>query len=257
MGEQVGLLEDTLTALERARSAYGRGTSAWAHRDQAVERTWWVGLSGAMDSDYNQALVHGEDAREALPSVLDRIEAVGRPSVLALAGAGLASAQQLADEGWVSVGALPFMYRDARPGVEDPRVRSLGEADLAAAREVLTATFDVSPDAAASLFQPSLLARDDVRTWGLFDPALVSVAVTVEVGDELYVGWALATAPGHQHRRYGSSLLRHIDDWYDRNGGLGSLHLATSAGARLYASRDHTTLEHWQLWSKPRWILGH
>ena len=257
MSEQVSLVADAPTALDRARSAYGRGTSAWAHRDRAVEETWWLALSGAMDSDYNQALVHGDDAREVLPEVLARVDAVGRPSVLALAGAGLASAQQLADAGWVCVGALPFMYREARRGERDARVRSLREADLASARDVLTATFDVSPDAAASLFQPSLLARDDVRTWGLFDPVLVSVAVTVEVGDDLYVGWALATAPGHQHRRYGSSLLRHIDDRYERNGGLGSLHLATSAGARLYAARDHTTLEHWQLWSKPRWILGH
>lgn len=254
---QGSLLVDAPVPLEIARAAYGHGASAWAHRDKTVERTWWLALSGALDSDYNQALLHGDDAGEVLPEVLARVDAVGQPSVVAFAGAGLASAQQIADEGWVCVGALPFMYRGPRPGIADTRVRCLAEADLAAARAVLTATFGISADAAASLFRPSLLARGNVRTWGLFDPALVSVAVTVEVGAGLYVGWALATAPGLQHRRYGSSLLRHIDDWYDRHGGLGSLHLATSAGARLYAARDHTTLEHWQLWSKPRWILGH
>jgi len=96
-----------------------------------------------------------------------------------------------------------------------------------------------------------------VRTWGLFDPELVSCAVTAEVGDGLYVGWALATLPAYQHRHYGSSLLHHIDEWYrTEGGGMSSLHMGSVAGARLYASRGHTTLEHWQLWSKPRWVLG-
>ena len=256
MTDQVGLLAAAPTALDTARSAFGRSAGVWAHRDHVVEPTWWLALSGTSGSDYNQGLLHGEDAREQLPEVLRRVDAVGTPTVLSLAGAGLASAQQLCDAGWVCVAALPFMYREARPGQPDERVRLLEEADLPSASRVLSATFEVPPDSAGALFSPELLTRDRTRAWGLFDPDLVSVAVTVEVTDDLYVGWALATAPEHQHRRYGSSLLRHIDDWFDRHGGLGSLHVATSAGSRLYAARDHATLEHWQLWSKPRWLLG-
>lgn len=256
MSEQVSLLTEAPTALDTARAAFGRGAAVWAHRAYAVEAGWWLALSGTSGSDYNQGLLYGDDARETLPHLLAGVEEVGRPTVLSLAGGGLASAQQLSDVGWVCVAALPFMYRAARPGQADERVRFLDEDDLEAARGVLSSTFDVAPDSAGALFRPELLRRADTRAWGLFDPTLVSVAVTVEVGDDCYVGWALATAPQFQQRRYGTSLLRHIDDWYYEHGGLGSLHVATSAGARLYAARDHTILEHWQLWSKPRWLLG-
>lgn len=256
MTEQVSLLTEAPTALDRARNAFGRGAAVWAHRTYIVEAGWWLALSGTSGSDYNQGLLHGDDARAVLPELLARVDEVGRPTVLSLAGAGLASAQQLSDAGWVCVAALPFMYRAARPGQVDERVRFLAPDELEAARGVLSSTFDVAPDSAGALFRPELLGRAGTRAWGLFDPSLVSVAVTVEVGDDCYVGWALATAPQHQQRRYGSSLLRHIDDWYYHHDGLGSLHVATSAGTRLYAARDHTTLEHWQLWSKPRWHLG-
>lgn len=255
MVDQAGVLAEVPTALDVARSAFGHGAAVWAQRAHLVEDGWWLALSGTSGSDYNQGLLYGEAAREQLPDILGQIESAGCPALLSLAGAGLSSAQQLSDAGWVCVAALPFMYRAARPGQLDARVRPLGEADLEAARAVLSSTFEVAPDSAGALFRPELLARDGTRAWGLFDPGLVSVAVTVEVGD-LYVGWALATAPEHQQRHYGSSLLRHIDEWFFEHGAPGSLHVATSAGTRLYAARGHTTLEHWQLWSRPRWLLG-
>ena len=253
--DQAGVLAEAPTALDVARSAFGHGAAVWARRDHIVEDGWWLALSGTSGSDYNQGLLYGEPARERLPDILGRIEAAGCPALLSLAGAGLSSAQQLSDAGWVCVAALPFMYRAARPGKADRRVRPLVEGDLLAARALLSSTFEVAPDSAGALFRADLLQRETARAWGLFDPGLVSVAVTVEVGD-LYVGWALATAPEHQQHRYGSSLLRHIDQWYYEHGAPGSLHVATAAGTRLYAARGHTTLEHWQLWSRPRWLLG-
>lgn len=246
----------TPVALETARLAYGRGTAVWAHLEHEVNATWWVALSGTRHTDVNQVLLCGEDAREALPGVLERVEATGKPSLLMLAGAGLSAAQDLADDSWVCVGALPFMYREARPGSEDARVRALTGDDLPAARQILSATFSTPPDAAGALYSPGLVERGDARAWGLFDPELVSVAITAEVGEGLYVGWALATPPTRQRRGYGSSLLRHIDEWYFRHGAMASLHLASSAGARMYAEREHLTLEHWQVWSRPRWLLG-
>lgn len=256
MTEQAAVPATVPVDLATARTAFGRGASAWAHADHQVAPTWWLALSGAAGTDYNHALLHGDDAAEVLPGVLERIGAVAKPALVLLAGAGLSSAQQLADAGWVCVGALPLMHREATAGVADDRVRSLAATDLADARRLLTATFGVAPDSAEALLRPALLERPEARTWGLFDPDLVSCAVTVETGGGLYVGWALATAPGSQHRRCGSSLLGYIDEWYRTHGALASLHLGTPAGARLYAARGHRTLEHWQLWSRPRWLLG-
>jgi GNAT superfamily N-acetyltransferase len=255
-GAQADAGQSAQPSLDRARAAYGRGTWVFAEHTLVLERTWWLALSGTASPDYNQALLYGEDADEIAPQVLALIDELAQPCVVFLAGPGLAAAQQLGDRGWVCVGALPFMYRPARQATPDPRVASLSLADLSAARTLLMTSFDVAPDACALLFQPRLLEREDARAWGLFDPELASVAITAEVGDGLYVGWALATLPSQQRRGLGSSLLRHIDHFYMAHGRLGSLHLASSAGARLYAARAHTTLEHWQAWSKPRWVLG-
>lgn len=250
--------ELTRTPLEvdALRSAYGMSTAVWAHALHEVTPTWWIALSGTSSADYNTALVHGPDAHDVLPGLLDQIDAMGRPALVCLAGEGLGAGQVLVDRGWVAVAALPLMHGEPRPGAADPDVRPLTEDDLEAARGVLSATFHVPEDSAAALYHPGLTAREDALVWGLFDPELVSCGVDMEVGDDLYVGWALATAPGHQGRRYGARLLGHVDQWYFTHGGRSSLHLATRAGARLYAARAHPVLEHWQLWSKPRWLLG-
>lgn len=244
------------TEVAALRSAYGESTAVWAGHCHRVEPTWWIALSGTSSADYNAALLHGADAAEVLPHVLCAIEAMGRPAVVSLAGEGLVAAQGLADAGWVAVAALPFMFGEARPGAVDEKVRLLVEDELEDARAVLEATFHVPADSAAGLYRRGLTQRDGVLVWGLFDPDLVSCGVDVEVGDDLYVGWALATVPGRQNRRYGARLLGHVDNWYFHHGARSSLHLATAAGARLYAARAHPVLEHWQVWSKPRWLLG-
>lgn len=242
--------------LAAVRTAYGQSTAVWAQAEHRVEPTWWLALSGSSCPDYNMALLHGPDAPDVLGDVLKRISEEGNPAIVALAGGGLGAAQALLEEGWVCVGALPFMFGEPRSGAVDRQVRLLDEGDLLEARRVLCATFQVPEDSAAALYHPGLTRRDDVLAWGLFDPGLVSCGIDVQVGDDLYVGWALATDPAHQGRRYGARLIGHVDQWYFEHGPRSSLHLATAAGARLYAARRHPTLEHWQHWSKPRWLLG-
>lgn len=242
--------------LHAARAAYGRSTAVWAGVEHRLEPTWWLALSGAPVIDYNTALFYGEDAEEVIPEALGRIDEVGAPTLVCLAGFGLRAAQHLVDAGWVCAGTLPLMYGDPRPGREDPQVRLLREADLDAARDVVARAFDIPPEDAATLYHPGLTARSDVLAWGLFDPELVLCSVEALVGEEFFVGWALATAPGHQRRGYASRYLAHIDEWHRTRGGRRSLLLATRASAHLYALRGHPVLEHWQAWSKPRWLLG-
>lgn len=242
--------------LPTLRGAYGRSTAVWAHLEHRVEETWWLALSGTSSPDYNHALLHGPDAEEALVDVLKRISEAGSPAIVSLAGEGLTAGQALLEEGWVCVGALPFMFGEPRPGAVDPQVRRLREEDLEEARRVLCATFHVPQDGAAALYHPGLTAREDVLSWGLYDPDLISCGIDVQVDDDLYVGWALATDPAYQGRRYGARLIGHVDHWYNHHGPRSSLHLASIAGAALYAARRHLILEHWQHWSKPRWLLG-
>lgn len=239
-----------------AREGYGRSTAVWAAVDHCVQPTWWLALSGAPSIDFNTALLHGADAPELAPKVLARIDDVGAPTVVFLAGAGLAAGQELLDAGWSCGGAVPLMYGDPRRGVLDPRVRLLGEDDLEAARAVAVEAFDIPYEAATALYHRGVTARDDVLAWGLFDPDLVLCSVEALVGGDAFVGWALATLPGKQRHGYAASYLHHIDEWHYCRTGRRSLLLSTRASARLYAARGHPVLEHWQLWSKPRWVLG-
>ena len=69
---------------------------------------WWVALSGEKSVTYNVACCQSADCRCA-----PRIAACSRcstwdsPATIMLAGPGLATAQTLADLGWVTVAALP------------------------------------------------------------------------------------------------------------------------------------------------------
>jgi hypothetical protein len=69
-----------------------------------------------------------------------------------LAGPGLATAQKLADAGWVGVGALPLMVLDGPdlPDVDGAGVRALTEVDLHEARALLADTYSMSDAAAAA-----------------------------------------------------------------------------------------------------------
>lgn len=242
--------------LPALRTAYGQSTSVWARSDHQVGDTWWIALSGTASPDYNSALLHGPDAPDRVDDVLRRIKEMGRPATVALAGAGLSAAGRLQDEGWVLAAALPFMYGEPRPGAVDERVRRLGEDDLAEAAAVLARTFHVPEESAATCYHPGLTDEDGILAWGLFDPGLVSCGIDVQVDDDLYVGWALATDPARQGRGYGARLIGHVDHWYYHHGPRASLHVGSMAGARLYAARHHPVLEHWQHWSRPRWLLG-
>lgn len=240
----------------KARTGYGHATGVWAggshHR---VEDDWWIACSLTPYVDYNMALLHGDTAVGAAPAVLDEVADAGIPAVIMLAGAGLAAAEVLRDAGWVCTGALPFMARDKGPAALDPCFRQLGHADLESARQLAGRAFGVPDEVGAILFTEEALARPGTRMWGVFEgDELRCCSCSVWV-DGYSVGWGLSTAPEHQRGGYARRLMRSSAARRLDGGPPIALLLATPAGRHLYEQEGYVTLEHWQIWSRRRWVL--
>jgi GNAT superfamily N-acetyltransferase len=240
-----------------ARTGYGRGTGVWSTAGHHhVEDDWWVAFSLTPYVDYNMALLHGDTAVDAATGVLDLVTESGVPAVLMLAGAGLAASEVLRDAGWVCTGALPFMARDRGPADADPHFRQLGSDDLDEARRLAGRAFGVPDEVGAILFTEETLRREGTRLWGVYEgDELRCCSCSVWIGDEYSVGWGLSTAPEHQRAGYGRRLMRSSAARRLAGGPSIALLLATSAGRRLYEQEGYVTLEHWQIWSRRRWVL--
>jgi len=243
--------------LPTVRTCYGQGTAAWsAHHRHHVEPDWWIALSGTRHVDYNLALIHGDQPAEAAAQVLDEIRTAKVPAVIMLAGPGLRAVEPLKEAGWVCTGAMPFMSKHGGIDENDPSFRQLEQHELAAARALTAAAFDVPDEVGAIIYADDRLHRPDCRIWGLFeDGALVSCAASVYVEHKYSVGWALATAPENQRAGYGRRMVRALA--YERRiaGPPTSLVMATAASKHLYDQEGYLTLEYWQIWSRPRWVL--
>ena len=85
---------------------------------------WWVALSGEKSVTYNVACCQSADADVLTERCLQPVLDLGRPATIMLAGPGLATAQTLADLGWVTVAALPLMVLAAPSRSDDDARRS-------------------------------------------------------------------------------------------------------------------------------------
>jgi GNAT superfamily N-acetyltransferase len=257
--EQTALpLSMTFAELHRARTCFGLGTAPWSARGHlSVEDDWWMALSLTRHVDYNLALLHGPTAVEAAAQVLDAIAEARVPAMVMLAGVGLAAADVLVESGWVCTGALPFMARSHGPMCDDPDVRLLGTDELPEARALAAAAFGVPEAVGAIVFDDDALSRPDTRVYGLFDDGeLRCCSLTVWVDGAFSIGWALSTPPEHQRSGYGRRLIRASNYRRITDGGPSrALLTATPAGEHLYLDEGYTTIEHWQAWSRPRWVL--
>ncbi len=243
--------------LAEARTAYGRGTALWASAGRLrIADGWWIALSRTRFVDYNLALIHGKGVGEAVSDVLGEVTRADVPAMVMLAGDGLGAADALNEAGWVCTGALPFMARDGGPAADDPCARLLGPNDLAAARRLAAVAFGVPGEVGAIVYAEGALERPGTRFWGLFEGgSLRSCVANQYVGDRFSVGWALSTAPGDQRSGYGRRLVRASAARRLAEGASVALLMATGAGQHLYEQEGYVTLEHWQLWSRPRWVL--
>ncbi len=245
-------------ATAELRSVLGRTARIWANPDQLrCDPDGWHAFSGQRNVVYNVACYGGADVGRLRSDYLAAILARRHPALLMLAGAGLGGAQVLADAEWVCVGALPLMWRPAQTpaGPADAAVRALRPTDLMTARDHLADVYGVDGATAAIALPSNALDGPPVGLWGLFEGDRLRSFVSTSVVDGVAGIWSMVTPLDEQGRGYGRRLLSTVLD-HHLAGTDGSVLHSSEAGERLYGSLGYQVVEHWQLWSRPRWVMG-
>jgi GNAT superfamily N-acetyltransferase len=208
--------------------------------------------------NYNLACCQSPRPAVLLEQCLQPVLDLGKPAIIMLAGPGLSNAQRLADIGWVVVGALPLMEiaDPIRSAASGAGVRPLAVGELPDARELLIDTYGLDNASAAYAVPDRAVDDEDMGIWGLFDGDRMVSCFTSVVEDGLMLVWSMATRTDCQGRGYGRRLLGSVlDDHFDK-GAAGSLLQSSVAGERLYSNLGYSVVEYWQLWSRPRWVMG-
>jgi phosphopantetheine--protein transferase-like protein len=249
-------------ALDTWRAELGTGAGVWsASGRHVVEDGRFVALSGGPTVSVNTVVCWGGPLPDLIHTSIDDIIQSGCPSVLMLAGAALGWSQVLADTHWVCVGSTPMMHLDcasfARPTGPDPAVRRLGLADLEAARRVYIEGNSDKPASARLALPDSVTTGGPGSLWGLEDDdgRLAAIVVISRAGNAGCV-WSMTTAPDQRHQGYGRRLMSAVLAELTASGCDHVLLTASQMGEDLYRSLGFTVVEHWQHWSRPRWMLG-
>ena len=242
--------------LRRALGAAARLWAAPEHLDAGED--WWIACSGQLNVNYNVAFCQSSDPTVLIGRCLKPVLDLGRPAIIMLAGAGLATAQRLAESGWVAVGALPLMSLTAPIGPEGDRsgVRALGQDDLPSARALLADAYGLDDGSATAAIPGRAVDAEDMGIWGVFDGEELASCFTGVVEDGLFVVWSMATSRQCEGLGYGRRLLRTVLGQQFEQGLAGSLLQSSIVGKKLYLGLGYSVVEHWQLWSRPRWIMA-
>lgn len=240
------------------RRLLGEAARLWASPDHhQVHHDWWVAFSGELSATYNVACSQSDDNAVVEENCRDALLALKKPGVIMLAGPGLATAQSLAAEGWVAIGALPLMILTGLPSAEpDTGVRALSLDELPLARELVADTYGLGNAAAAAAVPDHAVEEPDMEVWGLFDGDQLVSVFTSALSGGLVVVWSMATRRNGQRKGYGRRLLVTALRRQFAAGAQGSLLQSSAAGRRLYDGIGYSVVEHWQLWSRPRWVMG-
>jgi GNAT superfamily N-acetyltransferase len=249
---------DPPLGLQRAREILGHSTRLWVgegvHR---VEDGWWAALSGVHSVDYNVVCWYRPEP--AITHGLDLVKQAGIPAVQMLAGPALAAAQELSDSEWVCIGATPVMALDltaVSDWPDDPSVSLVGLEGLPKVRRVVEETFGVTPELARVAVPDSALTDLQVQVWTLVEKEDLKSCVATITVDGVIVLWSMATPPRYQRQGLGRRLLTAVLGRVASEGASWSLCYASSQGEPLYRLLGFEVLEHWQVWSRPRWVLG-
>jgi len=237
----------------------GSSARIWAAGHHDIVSDSWIAFSGASSVTYNVASCRSKNPDVLTERCLQPVFDLGQPAIIMLAGAGLASAQKLADASWVTVGALPLM-RLREPTFSfgsDPGGAALTEDELPLARELLESAYGLDAACAAVAVPDRAVKDEDMGAWGLYDEGQLVSCVTTVVEDDIMVVWSMATRQSFQGRGYGRRLLETILRHSFDCGATASLLQSSVAGERLYRSLGYEVVEYWQLWSRPRWVIGY
>jgi GNAT superfamily N-acetyltransferase len=235
------------------RDELGASAALWADAHHRVEADRWVAASTAPTVEYNLVVCHGPHQSGVVARSVEEITAAKVPTIVALAGQALGSAQVVVDAGWVCVGERAFMARPGLPSTPDPSARRATADELPAVRAVLAETFETTPELAlVAIPEPDGWAPG-TEVWLLEeDDAIHAVTAAVPIDSGLGI-WSTATLPGHQGHGFGRRLLETV---LDANGADHSVLQSSVMGEPFYRSLGYQVVERWQQWSRPRWVLG-
>lgn len=248
----------TAVPLDDVRRAYGHSMRALTSAGSYSEGDgWWVGITGAPEPDYNLALVHGGDVTAHAQLVYETLTDAGHPSIVLLAGRGLGAAQVLADHGWVCAGALDLTLLVAHGKPEDPGVRRLSPDDMPHARDLAAGAFGISPGTASVAYADTMPRTPGVTVLGLFDDAELQCCTLIVDGGDIETVWSLGTRSGRQRRGYARRLIdAGAARTHSLRGAVPMCGLTSPRVTPLYVAAGAQVVESWQMWSRPRWILG-
>ncbi|WP_241384879.1 N-acetyltransferase [Rhodococcus sp. CH91] len=240
------------------RRAYGASMRALTSAGGYDEgEGWWVGITGAPDPDYNLALVHDGDVAAHAEHVYEVLTDAGHPSIILLAGHGLGAAQVLADHGWVCAGSLDLTCLDAHDAPVDPRFRTLGGAEMAQARELASGAFGIVPGTAAVAYADAVARTPGAAVVGIVDDGQLQCCTLLLDSGPIRTVWSLGTRAGRQRRGYANSLIRAgAAHTYAQRGPVTMCGLTRPRVTPLYLAAGARVAETWQMWSRPRWLLG-
>jgi GNAT superfamily N-acetyltransferase len=248
--------------IENWREQLSASSAVWAADDGFTsEPGCCTALSGASSPEYNVVYCYGGDAEKILTRAVSEAPKRGMPRLVTIVGEPLGWVQILVDDGWTCVGAAAALHVTAasigRDAGSDPSVRRLGPDGLAVARGVLQQAFGGDPRLAEMLV-PDRLAEPSATgaVWALdVDGEIVSIAVAAGVSDSTCV-WSMSTPPKFQGRGYGRRLLRGLIAEARASGSEHILLFSNRAGVPICRSVGFEVTEHWQQWSRPRWLFG-
>ena len=245
------------------RARLGESTALWAGSGVTMHTDGWTAFSGARSVDYNVALCHGDG--DSLDACVETVLARRVPTVVMVTGPALAEVQRLVARSWVCVGATPVMVRPLAgdPDSGDPPAgpapgaitRCLDDdAGLAAGRALAAAVFEIEPQLAAVALPPAGAGHG---LWGAFDDRgrLCSCLALSRVQETVAV-WSMATAADARGLGYGRAALQAALRSAADDGARRALLYASPAGEPFYRRVGFTEVERWQMWSRPRWVLG-
>lgn len=256
-------------ALSRLRCELGATAEVWAGPAGAtIREDRWSAISGARRVDYNLVVCHA-GVPGSVAEGIEELAAAKVPGVLMLAGRALGQAQTLVGAGWVCIGSVPFMeLLLAAPGApsvcaERPPTHHAGvifrcgAAELPEARAVIQEAFSLEPEHGLVALPPDAAQRAENAIWALRDSGgrVVCALIAVRRDDAVAI-WSMATVPAARRAGYGAAVLGAALAEAARLGVKRCLLYASEAGEPLYRSLGFRELERWQLWSRPRWVLG-
>jgi GNAT superfamily N-acetyltransferase len=246
--------------LARLRTLRGAATALWAGESVRLEPGYWSALTGARGVDYNVVVCHAASEGESLPRALEEIRAVGAPGQIMVAGAALGDVQQLVRASWVCVGSMPFLTLDLRGLADhpaDPAVRRLRREEMGEARALLDEAFGIGSELAVTALPDDAADGPGRSTWGIraHDGTLASCWATMRVED-VVSGWSLATSPRHQRRGLAAQLLSTALRASRHEGACRYVGSATGRAEPIFRAVGCVELERWQIWSRPRWVIG-